>query len=823
MSLPIDQILPELLQTLNNNANVVLQAPPGTGKTTRIPLTLLNETWLGENKIIMLEPRRLAARNAAHFMAASLGEQVGQQVGYRIRMDSKTGPKTRIEVVTEGVLTRMLQSDPELNGVGLVIFDEFHERSLQADLGLALCLESQSALRDDLKILVMSATLDSAATAKLLGDAPLISSAGRSYPVEIHYTAPPPRARREQLLQHQASLITKTLLQEDGSVLVFLPGSGEIRQLEQQLQNMKLGDDILITPLYGDLSLEAQQQAIQPAPKGKRKIVLATNIAETSLTIEGVRIVIDSGLARIPRFEPASGLTRLETVNISQASAEQRRGRAGRLEPGSCYRLWPQGQQLLAHSTAEILEADLAPLALELAQWGCHDPSQLKWLNPPPKATFNQAQGLLKQLGALNNNFRITAHGQQMAKLPLHPRLAHMILKAQQIGVGKLACQIAALLSERDPLRKTDQRDSDLRSRLNLLTTNSSNQANLKRIKQSVRQWQQQLSINDNNNDLSLTGVLLSLAYPDRIAQHRPGKDGRYLLANGRGAEFGEYESLANEPYLVIAELGARQTEARIFLAAAIDAQQIDEHFSELIETKNIIDWDQRSKAVQAVQQQCLGALVLDERPLDNPDPEQICTALLEGIRQTGLQCLPWSKTNRQWQQRLEFLHRHEPDNWPEASDQALLNNLDQWLAPFINGMSRLSHLAKLDLQAALNTQLDWPQQMQLDQLAPTHIQVPTGSRIALDYDNDPPILAVRLQEMFGASDTPTIANGKVKLLLHLLSPGQRPMQVTQDLKGFWQGSYAEVKKDMKGRYPKHYWPDDPLQAEPTRRAKPRK
>ena len=819
MSLPIDQSLPELLQTLNNNANVVLQAPPGAGKTTRIPLALLNETWLGEHKIIMLEPRRLAARNAAHFMAASLGEQVGQRVGYRIRMDSKIGPTTRIEVVTEGVLTRILQSDPELTGVGLVIFDEFHERSLQADLGLALCLESQSALRDDLKILIMSATLDGAATAKLLGDAPLISSAGRSYPVDIHYTAPPSRARREQLLQHQASAIRKALQQESGSVLVFLPGTGEIRQLEQQLQNMKLDDNILITPLYGDLSLEAQELAIQPAPKGKRKIVLATNIAETSLTIEGVRIVIDSGLARVPRFEPATGLTRLETINISQASAEQRRGRAGRLEPGSCYRLWPQGQQLLAHSTAEILEADLAPLALELAQWGCHDPGQLQWLNPPPKATFNQAQGLLKQLGALDNNFRITAHGQQMAKLPLHPRLAHMILKAKQIGVGKLACQIAALLSERDPLRKTDQRDSDLRSRLNLLTTNS-NQTNLKRIKQSVRQWQQQLSINDNNNDLSLTGVLLGQAYPDRIAQRRPGKDGRYLLANGRGAEFSEYESLANEAYLVIAELGARQSEARIFLAAAIDAQQIDEHFSELIETKNNIAWDQRSKAVQAAQQQCLGALVLDERPLASPDPEQICTALLEGIRQTGLQCLPWGKGNRQWQQRLQFLHTHDQDNWPDVSNQALLNNLEQWLAPFLNGMSRLSHLDKLDLQAALNTQLDWPQQQQLE---PTHIQVPTGSQIALNYDNDPPILPVRLQEMFGATDTPTIANGKVKLLLHLLSPGQRPMQVTQDLKGFWQGSYAEVKKDMKGRYPKHYWPDDPLLAEPTRRAKPRK
>jgi len=822
MNLPIDQILPELLDILETEANVVLQAPPGAGKTSRVPLALLDQAWLGKNKIIMLEPRRLAARNAASYMAASLGEQVGQRVGYRIRMDSKLGPATRIEVVTEGILTRMLQTDPALEGIGLVIFDEFHERSLQADLGLALCLESQAALRDDLKIVVMSATLDGAATAKLLGDAAIVSSAGRSYPVETHYVAPPPRARRAQLLQHQASVIKKALQQESGSALVFLPGTAEIRQLEQQLQQMQLGDNILITPLYGELSLAAQRLAIQPIATGKRKIVLATNIAETSLTIEGIRIVIDSGLARVPRFEPSTGLTRLETVNISQASAEQRRGRAGRLEPGSCYRLWPAGQQLQAHSKAEILAADLAPLALELARWGCQDPDQLQWLNPPPKATFSQAQALLQQLGALNKDLRITAHGQQMAQLPLHPRLAHMILEAKQMGAGRLACQIAALLSEPDPLRKSETRDSDLRSRLALLMTNS-NQATLKRIKQSVRQWQQQLSIKDDNNDPSLIGVLLGLAYPDRIAQRRTGKDGRYLLANGRGAAFGEYESLAEEPYLVIAELGARQTDARIFLAAAIDAQQIDEHFAELIETRNIISWNQRNKAVQAAQQHCLGALVLDERPLDSPDPEQICTALLEGIRQAGLQCLPWNKATQQWQQRLQFLHRHDPDNWPDVSEQALLKNMAAWLAPFLNGMSRLRHLDKLDLQTALNSLLPWPQQRQLEQLAPPHIQVPTGSQIALDYDNDPPILPVRLQEMFGASDTPTIANGKVKLLLKLLSPAQRPLQVTQDLKGFWRGSYAEVKKDMKGRYPKHYWPDDPLQAEPTRRAKPRK
>ncbi len=825
MELPINQALPELLKALNTSNSVVLQAPPGAGKTTRAPLALLKEAWLARQKIIMLEPRRLAARNAAHFMAASLDEQVGQTVGYRVRMDSRVSNKTRIEVVTEGVLTRMLQSDPMLGGVGLVIFDEFHERSLQADLGLALCLESQAALRNDLKLLVMSATLDGTAVAKLLGHAPIVSSEGRSFPVEVRHAAPPRHASRQQQIQHVAAIIIEALRKESGSVLVFLPGTAEIRRVGQLLESSPLGDDVLITPLYGELSIESQELAIQPPPAGKRKVVLATNIAETSLTIEGIRMVIDSGLARKPRFDPGSGLTRLETVNISQASAEQRRGRAGRLEPGSCYRLWPQGQHLLAHTAAEILEADLAPLALELAQWGCSDPHQLQWLNPPPEAAFNQARGLLTQLGALSLDGRITKHGKTMASLPLHPRLAHMLLKGREIGAGQQACNIAALLSERDPIRQSETRDSDLHTRLMLLTDSreQSKQSLLKRIRQSARQWQQQLKIQDQPFDLSLTGVLLGYAYPDRIAQRRPGKDRRYQLANGRGAVFSEHETLANEAWLVIAELGAGEREARVFLAAAIDVDQIEQHFSELIETKASISWDNREKAVLARQQQRLGALVLDDKPLDTPDPEQISAALIEGIRQTGVQCLPWNKNNRTWQQRAQFLHRLDSEHWPDVSDQALLLNLESWLLPFLSGMSRLSHLDKLDLQAALNTQLSWPQQQQLNELAPTHIQVPSGSRVGIDYDNDPPILPVRLQEMFGAIDTPAIANGQVKLLLHLLSPAQRPLQVTQDLKGFWQGSYTEVKKDMKGRYPKHYWPDDPLQAEPTRRVKSRR
>ena len=822
MTLPIDQTLPELIKALGSNNNVVLQAPPGAGKTTRVPLALLNEAWLGKQKIIMLEPRRLAARNAAHYMAAGLNEKIGQTVGYRVRMDSRVSDKTRIEVVTEGILTRMLQSDPTLENIGLVIFDEFHERSLQADLGLALCLESQAVLRENLRLLVMSATLDGAAVAKLMGNAPIVISEGRSFAVEVRYAAPPRHTTKQQLLQHISNIITKIIHKETGSVLVFLPGVAEIRRVEQLLESSQLGEDTLITPLYGELNIETQELAIQPPPSSKRKIVLSTNIAETSLTIDGIRLVIDSGLVRTPRFNPSTALTRLETINISQASAEQRRGRAGRLEPGICYRLWPEGQHLLTHTAPEIMEADLAPLALELSQWGCGNPQQLQWLNPPPEANYNQAQDLLKQLDALSSDGRITKHGKTMASLPLHPRLAHMVLKGKDIGAGQLSCNIAALLSERDLLRKDEHYDSDLRTRLTLLAKNDqqANRSYLKRIRHSSKQWQQQLKIKDEQTDLSLAGVLLGHAYPDRIAQHRPGKEPRYLLANGRGAKFVEHETLGNEPYLVIAELTTGEKEARIFLAASIDASQIEKHFIDLIEIQTSIEWYSDEKAVLARHQHTLGALILHDKPLTNPDPELMCNALIKGIRQTGLQYLPWSKATRNWQLRTQFMHRLDGEQWPDVSKAALLQTLEIWLLPFLTHMNRLNHLQKLDLQAALNTHLTWNQQQMLDQLAPTHIEAPSGSRIAINYDNDPPILPVRLQEMFGTGDTPTIANGRVKLLLHLLSPAHRPLQITQDLNGFWQSSYAEVKKEMKGCYPKHHWPDNPLQAEPTRRAK---
>ncbi len=823
MNLPIDDCLPTLKKQFQHCNNLVLQAPPGAGKTTRVPLALLDQDWRQGRKIIMLEPRRLAARNAAHFMAASLGEKVGETVGYRVRMDSRVSAKTTIEIVTEGILTRMLQNDPALETVALIIFDEFHERSLQADLGLALCLESQAALREELKLLVMSATLDGTAVAKILGDAPIITSEGRSYPVAIHYDAPAPQASFEQRLQHCTRVITQALAKEPGSMLVFLPGSQEIRRQEQALINAELVDSVLITPLYGDLSLNAQEKAIQPCTKGQRKIVLATNIAESSLTIEGIRMVVDTGLARSPRYNANSGLTRLETINISQASATQRTGRAGRLEAGISYRLWPKGRTLLPQGDPEIKAADLSYLALELAQWGCRDTDELQWLTPPGAGNFHQAQQLLQQLGALDSEWRITAHGKQMIDLALHPRLAHMVLKGKEIGVGSLACQIAALLSERDIFKRHEQPDNDLRSRVQQLNRQGRPNAICQRVLQSTRQWQQQLGIKDSNMELDLIGVLLGFAYPDRIAQRRSGSEPRYLLASGGGAHFMEFESLAKEPYLVIGQLDGREREARIFLAASIDPEQIEKYFAPLIKEISFINWNGLNRSVLARQQQRLGALVLTDKAIKAPNAEQVCNALMQGIRQQGLDCLPWNKQIRTWQQRVLLLQKLDNSAWPNVSNEQLAATIDKWLAPFLNGMSRLSHLTRLSLQAALNNLLTWPQQQQLDKLAPTHIKVPTGSHIAIDYNNEPPVLAVRIQEMFGATETPSIAQGQIKLLLHLLSPAQRPMQMTQDLIGFWQGSYAEVKKEMKGRYPKHYWPDDPQIAEPTRRAKSRR
>ncbi len=857
--LPVDDVIPELQEALRDGHNAVLQAPPGAGKTTRLPLALLDEAWLNGKRILMLEPRRLAARSAAFYMARQLNEDVGGIVGYRVRMDSRVGKRTRIEVLTEGVLTRLLQNDPGLSNVGLVIFDEFHERSLQADLGLALCVEIRAALRNDLRILVMSATLAGEPVAALLGQAPIITSVGRSFPVATRYLPPDPRrARGPGFLDHVASAVKRAIAEETGSLLVFLPGVTEIKRVECMLRDMSLGPRVLIMPLYGELCQEAQEQAILPTPEGQRKVVLATSIAETSLTIEGIRVVIDSGLARVPRFDPVSGLTRLTTVPASQASAEQRRGRAGRLEPGVCYRLWSEGahNKLPEYNRPEVLEADLATLALDIAQWGINDPGKLTWLDPPPPAHYEQARQLLQELGALDHNGAITAHGRRMSQLAMHPRLAHMVLMGMELGHGALACDLAALLSERDIINTRSSaggikgaRDADLHLRLQALHTERPSPLALSQRERGSRQedidrmacararkqaelWRRQLHISDYDTALTdHTGLLLAYAYPDRIAQRRPGGEPRYLLANGRGAFFAQHEPLSTAEYIVAAHLdGAQNTqspaagikEARIFLAAAITRTEVERHFAELIASIDTIEWDSRNECVQARRQRHLGALILDDAPLTDADPDAVIHAMLQGIREMGIACLPWNKGLRSWQQRVQFLHRREPQHWPDVSDENLLATLDDWLAPYLIGISRRPHLAKIDLHAALTGRFSWEQQCSLEELAPTHLTVPSGSRITIDYANDPPVLAVRLQEMFGLKETPRIAGGRVALLIHLLSPAYRPVQVTQDLAGFWARGYHDVKKDLKGRYPKHYWPDDPLQAQATARAKPR-
>lgn len=843
--LPVQAVLAELHRQLATEPSVVLQAPPGAGKTTLVPLALLDAPWLAGQKIILLEPRRLAARAAAERLAQLLDEPVGQTVGYRIRLDTRVSAATRIEVVTEGILQRLLQADPELPGVGLVIFDEFHERSLDADLGLALCLQTQQYLRDGdspLKLLVMSATLDAAAVSRLLNDAPLVSSEGRQFPVQVqHGAAAAPGQPLEPVLEQS---ILQALATDSGSLLVFLPGAAEIRRLQARLQDaLRDRPEVDIAPLYGDLDFAAQRQAIQPAEPGRRKIVLATPIAETSLTIEGVRVVIDSGLCREPAFDPVSGMTRLHTRRISRAAAEQRAGRAGRTEPGVCYRLWSidQHAQLAAQSPAEILQADLAPLALQLAQWGIDDPAELAWLDRPPAAALQQGRDLLVQLGALQateRGWQLTGHGTALAGLPMHPRLAHMLVRGQGLGLGKSAARLAAILGERDLLRGVD--DADIGRRLAAFDAPRSEPAldrgALQRARQLSEQWQrlisrypvgQQLSEPDNEH---WAGLLLALAYPDRIAQRRGEQGSDYRLANGRSAAFMQADSLQQQPWLAIANLGghAGQRNARIFLAAAFERDWLPRYLPELLHAEQTLEWDARSETLVAEQQRRIGALVFSREPLQRIEPAQRNRALCAVVRKQGINLLPWTPALRQWQARILLLReldlQHGDESaWPDLSDSALLGTLEDWLAPYLDKVNRLAHFASLDLPAILANLLPWPLPRELDEQAPTHWTVPTGSRIRIDYSETPPVLAVRLQEMFGSRTTPRIAGDRIALKLHLLSPARRPVQVTQDLEGFWNGSYDEVKKDMKGRYPKHYWPDDPLQAEPTSRAKPRK
>lgn len=828
--LPIHAILPDIKNRLGAGRRLVLQAPPGAGKTTAVPLALLDEAWLAGKTILMLEPRRLAARAAAARMAELLGEAVGETVGYRVRFEHKVSARTRIEVVTEGILSRRLQADPELSGVGLVIFDEFHERHLHSDLGLALCLDSSEALRDDLALLVMSATLDGAAVAKLL-EAPILTSEGRAFPVDIRYLPKEPDGRPAEVA---AAAVRRALAESEGDVLVFLPGSGEIRRVAELLADTP----VQLHPLYGDLPLEAQQRALLPDAQGRRKVVLATNIAETSLTIEGVRVVVDSGWARVPRFDPRSGLTRLERVRVSRASADQRAGRAGRLGPGVCYRLWGEGTQrgLVPFALPEIGSADLAPLALDLAQWGVRDAAALRWLDAPPAGALNQARSLLTELEALDDEGRITALGREMASLPLHPRLSHMLLRARPLGLAGLACDVAALLSERDILRgPPHERSCDFSVRLEALQAHRRDGRDGARrfdadpnacanAERAARQWRHLVEAQaPDASHIHDSGLLLALAYPDRVARRR-GEGGRYLLANGRGAKVENHCPLAREPYLVAADLDGAGDDSRIRSAAPVTLAELEQVHAARLQWRDEVRWDAASEAVVARRVRGLGALELESTPLEKAAPERTTAALLDGIRTMGLEVLPWSDETRQLQARVESLRQWCPqDGWPDLSDAMLLATLDQWLAPYLNGMSRRSHLARVDLHAILRNHLGWERAQRLDQEAPTHLTVPSGSRKRLHYQpGQPPVLAVKLQELFGLADTPRIVNGKVAVMLHLLSPAQRPIQVTQDLKGFWERTYAEVKKELKGRYPKHPWPDDPWTAAPTARAKPR-
>jgi ATP-dependent helicase HrpB len=730
----------------------------------------------------------------------------------------------------------MLQSDPTLEGIGLIIFDEFHERSLQADLGLALTLQARSILRPDLRVLVMSATLSGGPVAALLGGAPIISSEGRAYPVDVRYLERRPDVRVEGAV---ASAVRNVVAREDGDILVFLPGAGEIRRVQAMLEEVELGRHVYVIPLYGNLPQELQDRALAPSAPGSRKVVLATSIAETSLTIEGVRVVIDSGLARVPRFSPRSGMTRLETVRVSRASAEQRRGRAGRLGPGVCYRMWGENEQatLVAHATPEILDADLAPVALDLAEAGIVEPGELAWLDAPPPAAFAQARELLAELGALDTAGRITPHGRAMAELAMHPRLAHMVLRARSLGLGGLGCELAALLAERDMLRaEAGAPDADLRLRLELLRDAATGpRANdewvrghrvdrdaLRRIRMQARAWMEQLGIARGDQEVERCGVLLALAYPDRIARQRPGARGRFVLRNGAGAALAESQPLATASYLAVAELDGQRPESRVFLAAPLEERDVHEHFGDQIAREDVVAWDADARAVVARRRVRLGALMLADAPLADPDPEAVARALVQGIARAGIAALPWSDAARGVRERMRFLHAIDP-SWPDVSDEALSATLDEWLLPRVYGITRLDDVRRIDLSVALRELLPWERRALLDELAPTHIAVPSGSRIPVDY-SDPaaPVLAVRLQEMFGLAETPRVARGAVPLTLHLLSPAHRPVQVTRDLAGFWRNSYFDVRKDLRGRYPKHHWPDDPMQATPTKRAKRR-
>lgn len=823
----LSAVLPDLQAALSKG-HALLTAPPGTGKTTVVPLALLAAApWLAHKTILLLEPRRLAARAAAARMASLLGEPIGKTVGYHIRFDRQIGPTTRIEVLTEGILTRRLQTATDLEKVGLIIFDEFHERSIHADLALALCLDLCN-LKDDLRLLVMSATLDTQAVADLLGDAVVLSCAGTQHEVRISYLERPAQGRITRIT---ADGVRRAVREEQGDILTFLPGSGEIREVKHLLDNDLPSDsELAVYPLYGDLSRKEQDQVLSPDPAGRRRVILATSIAETSLTIEGVGCVVDSGWSRLPAFDPRTGLGRLTTVRVSKAAADQRAGRAGRLGPGSCLRLWTRAEHynFVPFHPPEILNADLASLALELVLWGVSDPAELHWLDPPRSGAFQQAQELLRSLAAIDDSGKITPIGRKLASLPLHPRLGHLLITAEQRGMGSLACDLAALLSERDPVHHFSSasvhdrhtmlmawRQRDRRA----VNTRKEEHRLYQKVDQAARQWSHVCKGTAGTTDPATIGLLLAAAYPDRIACRRPGQPGRYLLSSGRGVRLAPGDHLANSEHLVVTNLDGGRSEGRIYLAEAVDINILRRQYPHLFTAEEVMEWDDAAGKVMAVWRERLGAIVIDERPVPAPDPEAVRKALLKGIMQRGSGCLPWTQESRQLQARIICLR-----SWlaytalPDVSDDALCADLS-WIAPYLDGMHSIEQLRNLDLKTVLTALLNWEQQQQLRKQVPETCTVPSGSRIRIHYQADgrPPVLAVRLQELFGLKTTPAVCSGRVSLLLHLLSPAHRPIQVTSDLTSFWKHGYPEVKKELKGRYPKHYWPDDPLQAKATR------
>jgi len=823
--LPIDAVLGELGAALRTAPNAVLVAPPGAGKTTRVPLALLDEPWTKGGKLIVLEPRRLAARGAANRMAQTLGERVGETVGLRVRLGSKIGPKTRIEVVTEGVFARMILDDPALEGVAAVLFDEFHERSLDADFGLALALDAQSGLRENLRILVMSATLDGARVARLLGEALVIESEGRAFPVETRYLGREPLKRIEDQV---AGAVLLALNEQPGSQLVFLPGQGEIRRVEERLRERIRDKAVEIAPLYGALDQAEQDRAVLPAPSGRRKVVLATAIAETSLTIEGVRVVIDSGLARIPVYEPDLGVTRLETRRASRAACDQRRGRAGRTEPGICYRLWEEAGNgaLEAFARPEILAADLAPLLLDCAAWGVADPTSLAFLDPPPAPALKEARGLLASIGALDANGRITPDGRTLQLLPLPPRLARMVVAAARFGEAETAASLAALLVERGLSGEA----LDLSDRLERFGGERGGRAaDMRRLAEGWARAAERAAGGWVQAEGLAPGLLLALAYPDRVAKARKPGSGQYLLANGRGATLEPAERLAREPYIVVAEMTGAAQQSRILSAAALNEPDIawlaaNSLAAFPVEERSETAFDRSARALRTRAVRRYGALALAERPLPAEASLANAEILARGVAGIDIGLLPWTKAQRQLRERVDFLRRAEPEQgWPDLSDAGLAEAPELWLAPHILGRASLAAIAPGDLDGALGELLPWELKRLLDAEAPTHFTAPTGSSLAVDYAAEAgPTISVRVQELFGLSKHPALAGGRVPLVLELLSPGHKPVQVTRDLPGFWRGSWAAVKSEMKGRYPRHPWPDDPAAAAPTTRAKPR-